>query len=184
MLYGAMDPKLRKEFLKAYDDYADAIYRYCYFRVYSKNIAEDLVQETFMKTWQYLMEHEKIGNIRYFLYKVSRNLIVDLKRKQSRGYMMQNSEYIFDQEDSREPEYIDIADIEKKMLFDEVMVILEKISPKQKEIVLLRFVDGLAVKEIAEMFQTNSNNISVKLYKAIKKIKHILEIKNKGISAK
>ena len=73
--------KKEKEFLQAFEKYADDIYRHCYFRVYDKELAEDLVQETFIKTWKYIISGEEIKNIRAFLYKVAVNLIIDNSRK-------------------------------------------------------------------------------------------------------
>ena len=68
-------------FLTAYDKYADAIYRHCFFRVFSKEKAEELTQETFMRTWQYLEDGKEVLNLRAFLYRVANNLIIDHSRK-------------------------------------------------------------------------------------------------------
>src|SRR3990167_9783866 len=73
--------KKEKEFLDAYQQYVDAIYRHCYFRVYNKDLAEDLTQETFIKTWKYIAEGKEIKNIKAFLYRVAVNLIIDNSRK-------------------------------------------------------------------------------------------------------
>ena len=51
-----------KEFLDAYQQYADAIYRHCFFRVYNRDLAQDLTQETFIKTWKYISEGKEIKN--------------------------------------------------------------------------------------------------------------------------
>ena len=67
--------KKEQEFLDAYKQYADSIYRHCYFRVYNKELAEDLTQETFIKTWKYIAQGKEIKNIKAFLYRVAVNLI-------------------------------------------------------------------------------------------------------------
>src|ERR1043165_1036473 len=72
-----------KEFLDAYKQHADAIFRHCYFRVYNKDLAEDLTQDTFIKTWKYISEGKEIKNIKAFLYKVAVNLIIDHSRKKT-----------------------------------------------------------------------------------------------------
>jgi len=76
--------KREKEFLDAYEKYADAIYRHCYFRVYNKELAEDLTQETFIKTWKYIVEGKEVKNIKSFLYRVAVNLIIDNSRKKKK----------------------------------------------------------------------------------------------------
>src|SRR6185369_164461 len=76
-----MEQKIEREFLEAYDTYADALYKHCFFRVYSATRAEELVQDTFMKTWDYLAKGKDIENLRAFLYKTANNLIIDYSRK-------------------------------------------------------------------------------------------------------
>ena len=68
-------------FGEAYDLYADAIYRHCFFRVYSKERAEELTQETFLKLWQYMNDGNEIENIRALAYRIATNLVIDDKRK-------------------------------------------------------------------------------------------------------
>src|SRR3989344_3722139 len=72
-----------QDFKNAYQQYVDAIYRHCYFRVYNKDLAEDLTQETFIKTWKYIAEGKEIKNIKAFLYRVAVNLIIDNSRKKT-----------------------------------------------------------------------------------------------------
>src|SRR3989344_3440161 len=68
-------------FTQGYQTHADAIYRHCYFRVHNKELAQDLTQETFIKTWKYIIEGKEIKNLKAFLYKVAINLIIDDSRK-------------------------------------------------------------------------------------------------------
>src|SRR3989344_6415935 len=69
------------QFLEAYDKYADAIFRYCYYRVFDRDKANDYVQEAYCRTWKYLMQGNQIENIRAFLYRTANNIIIDESRK-------------------------------------------------------------------------------------------------------
>ena len=86
---------LEKQFLKAYDEFADPIFRHCYFRVFNRERAKDLMQETFTKTWEYLNQspitnHEsRITNMRAFLYRVANNLIIDNSRQKDERSLYQ-----------------------------------------------------------------------------------------------
>ena len=75
--------KKEQEFSALYHQHADAIYRHCYFRVHNKDLAEDLTQETFIKTWKYIIEGKEIKNMKAFLYRVALNLIIDHSRKKT-----------------------------------------------------------------------------------------------------
>jgi RNA polymerase sigma-70 factor (ECF subfamily) len=73
MKLSSANKQLQKEFEKAYDLYADAIFRHCYLRVSDRELAKDLMQETFMKTWEYLASGKDIDDVRPFLYRTALN---------------------------------------------------------------------------------------------------------------
>src|SRR4051812_6244882 len=73
--------KVKDDFLDAYNQYADAIFRYCFYKVSNRERAADLVQDTFTKTWIYLSNGKKVANLKAFLYKTANNLIIDWFRK-------------------------------------------------------------------------------------------------------
>lgn len=70
-----------KLLIEAYDAYADAIFRHCYFRVFSRERAKELMQETFLRAWDQMVKGEEIRHMRGFLYRVANNLIIDESRK-------------------------------------------------------------------------------------------------------
>src|SRR3989344_2523417 len=72
---------IEQQFLKTYNEYADAIFRHCCFKVHNRELAKDLTQETFLRTWKYLQGGKTIENSKAFLYKTALNLIIDHSRK-------------------------------------------------------------------------------------------------------
>src|SRR3989344_4975700 len=74
---------LKREVAKAYDDFADAIFRHCYFRLSNRERAKELMQETFMRVWGYIERGNTIEftKIKPFLYKTASNLIIDEYRR-------------------------------------------------------------------------------------------------------
>ena len=69
------------KFLEAYDQYSDAIFRYCYYRVYDREKAKDCVQEAYCRTWKYMESGKEIENLRALLYRIATNIIIDDSRK-------------------------------------------------------------------------------------------------------
>jgi RNA polymerase sigma-70 factor (ECF subfamily) len=157
-----------KLFLQVYDEHADAIYRFCYFRLFNKEKAEELSQEAFMRTWEYLASGKKVDNIRAFVYRVARNSIVDYFRKKKELSLDELHEQGFDvslEDASRWENIIDGRDaIRAISLLDE----------KYRDVLLLRHVDGLSVKEIASVVGETENAISVRLHRGMKQLKEIL----------
>src|SRR5687767_4748801 len=76
-----IDKEAERQFTEAYDQHADAIFRYCYYRVFDKDRAKDYVQEAYSRTWKYLSQGKKIDNIRAFIYRTAKNIIIDESRK-------------------------------------------------------------------------------------------------------
>lgn len=65
----------------AHHDYEKKLTLHAFFKVHNKTTSEDLVQDTFMKTWRYLAKGGKIDVMKAFLYHVLNCLIVDEYRK-------------------------------------------------------------------------------------------------------
>jgi RNA polymerase sigma-70 factor (ECF subfamily) len=165
---------MENEFLQAYQQHADAIYRHCYFRVYNKDLAEDLTQETFIKTWKYLAEGKKVDNIKAFLYRVAVNLIIDHSRKKKAAPLDDVKEKEASMRHaSRENTILD--ELEGK----ETVQMLDELEDKYKEVIIMRYINQLSPPEIAEALGISTNAASVKLNYAIKKMRQIVEKKRK-----
>ena len=77
-----MKKATEKAFLNAYDEHGSAILRHVSFRVKTNEIAEDITQEVFFKTWRYISQDGKsVQNFKTFLYTVANNLVVDYYRQ-------------------------------------------------------------------------------------------------------
>ncbi len=161
--------KKEKEFLDAYASYADNIYRHCYFRVYNKDLAEDLTQETFIKTWKYIAEGKEIKNIKAFLYRVAVNLIIDHTRKKT--------SLVFDDVKEKEVSirlYSMESSIIKHVEAEEIVKMLDGLSKKHRQVIVMRYINDLSPGEIAEALEISTNAVSVRLNYAIKKLKTLI----------
>lgn len=73
--------KINKVFLEMYDGFSDELFRFCLSKVRNRDESLDIVQETFVKTWDYLRNGKTIEMTRPFLYRTARNIIIDRSRK-------------------------------------------------------------------------------------------------------
>lgn len=159
---------LEQEFLKTYEREADAIYRYCYFRLYEKEKATDFMQEAFTKTWQYLSEGHEVKNIRAFVYKTANNLIIDFIRKKKEASLDAMEEGGFEpgiRMNEMSDNYLDAKSAVEK---------LRLIEKEYREVVYMRYIENLTPREIAEVLGESVNIISVRIHRGIKKLKKIL----------
>ena len=161
---------IEKQLINAYDELADALFRHCYFRVGDREKAKDLLQETFAKTWQYLAERGKIDNLRAFLYRVATNLIIDLFRKKRPEISL---------EDLKERGFEIGSNADKKLRNEvagkEALLFLRKLKPEYREVIIMRYIDDLSLKEIAEILNDTENNVSVRIHRGLKQIRELLK---------
>jgi len=169
-----MNSRKKKQFIEAYDKHAEEIYRYCFFRVFSKETAEDLVQETFIKVWNYLQNGHTVEAIRPFLYQVSRNLIIDLHNKRKRFNERELDEFI-QKKEAASFSYDNRQKIEQDDLLAETLKTLKLLPKSQREVILLRYMENLPPREIAALLNDKSKNISAKIARAKKNLDKILK---------
>jgi len=159
----------KNEFLHAYDTYSEAIYRHCFFRVFSKERAEELVQETFLRTWEYIKEGKEVQHMKSFLYQVANRLVIDNARKKKE----ESLEVLLEISETFEPSYEEKENFESQFLLRDIKQAMEKLEPRDREVITLRFIDDLDPKEIASVLGLNSNVVSVRLNRAMNRLKEI-----------
>lgn len=157
-----------KQFVKAYDELADAIFRHCWFRIGDRERAKDLMQETFTRSWQYITQGTPVNNLKPFLYRVANNLIIDeyrKKRELSLDSLMA---------DGFEPGFNEIKNTEQTIDAKLALNVINQLDEKYREAILMRYVDELSPKEIAEITGENENNVSVRIHRGLKQLKELL----------
>lgn len=158
----------KKEFIQAYQAFGDAIFRHCYFRVFDRETALDLTQETFKKTWIYTAKGKKIDNVRAFLYKTAANLVIDHKRRKRPISL----EMLKDQ--GIEPGATYDENIYSQVDAQQAIGVIRKLDDKSRQVLLLRFVDEYSPKEIAKIIGRSQNVVSVRLNRAKEKLRELL----------
>ncbi len=166
-----MNRKVEEQFLKAYEEYAEAIYRHCYFRVFNKQRAEELMQDTFTKTWLYLSRGKKVDNLRAFLYRVAGNLVIDESRKNK---MASLEAWLEAGEGENDIPTEGHKDILRSAMAKEVVRAMDRLDKDDQEILTLRFVSDLDPKEIAIILGISPNNASVKINRAVAELRKIV----------
>ncbi|MCX6753364.1 MAG: RNA polymerase sigma factor [Candidatus Nomurabacteria bacterium] len=165
----AKNENLTESFSKAYDDFSDAIFRYCHYKTSNRELALDLTADTFTKTWEYIADGKKIDNLRALLYRVANNLIIDYHRKKKESSLDSLTEQGFDiSTENTKEKYEDNFDNKK------AMEAIQELDENYRDIIIMRYVDDLSIKEIAKILNEKENNISVKIHRALDKLKKIL----------
>lgn len=157
-----------KEFLSVYDKHADAVFRYCYFRLLNREKAEETTQEAFTRTWEYLASGKTVRKLRPFVYQVAKNIIADTFRKKSEISLDELRESGFDAfvETKNYQEIAIDAGRAAKSIF--------RLEKKYREVLVLRYIKEFSVKEIMNLIGESRSNVSVRIHRGLKKLKKIL----------
>ena len=163
-----MNVPIEAAFLEAYEQYADAIFRFCYFRVYDRERAKELMQDAYCRAWKYVADGNTINNLRAFLYATARNVIIDYHRKRQEDSLEQLQARGF--EPAENPAEL----LALRMDVRQVIGVMRQLEEPYREALVLRYVDGLSPREIAHITGESANVISVRLHRGVAKLRALL----------
>jgi len=158
-------------FARIYKTYEEPIYRFIYFRVGGKEIAQDLTSEVFLKILDFLKNKEtKIDNFRAFIYKTASNLVTDFYRLKKITVSLDETREIFLPSNLEES-------VDKNIQFEEIKKYFSQLKPEYREPVLLHYFEGLPYKDIAEILGETEANVKMRSHRGIKVLKSLLNDK-------
>lgn len=153
-----------------YDLYHQDFFRFAWSRLGHRQAAEDLTGELFTRMVKNLGSYRtRDVPFRAWLYRIARNLVVDYYRKHGRYEQVSLSQAEdatqMLSEDGRSP-YPESA-VEKQMTLDQVRKALESIDETQREVLVLRFLVGLSLKETADTLQKSISAVKSLQYRGL-----------------
>lgn len=160
--------KKQKEILTtAHRDYEKGLNRHAFFKLNNHATSADLVQDTFMKTWKYLLRGGQIDLMKAFLYHVLNNLIVDEYRK--RKHRTTSLDTLIEKG-------FEISIDDSRKLFDTldgkaVLLLFENLPPSYHKMIHMRYIQDLSLEEISSLTKQSKNNVAVKIHRGLKKLK-------------
>ena len=158
----------KQEFNTLFEDYGNRIYKSAIFLADSREEAEDIFQETFLKAMEAIHRFKGRSSLYTWLYRIFLNTTHDLTR---RKYIHKKFLSKFKLEDHIDP----IEDLNRQMDNDQFSQSLHDALKSQKmkyrEIIVLRFFEDLKLIEIAERLNIGVGTVKSRLYHALKKIK-------------
>lgn len=161
------NPRAAKEsFETLFAEYADVIYRFCLYKTSSAEVAHDLTQDTFLRLWKAMNSTGEIEKPKQYIYQIARNLVIDHYKKMKSLSLDQLQEDGFEPKDVTAPSDI----LSEIALLREA---IEKLEADYREVVYMRFVEGLGIDEIAETLGISANLVSVRINRGKKKLESL-----------
>ncbi len=159
----------QKALAEIYDLFSDALFAYAFKHVGDSQIAEDLVAETFSR---FLKALERGGgpndHLRAYLYRITHNLITDLYRREPPPPLELEEELL--PEEGANPTIIldEMEDAER------VRNALRLITPEQRQVITLRFLEDWSGPEIAQAMEKSLGSIKALQYRGLAAMQRIL----------
>ncbi len=174
-----------ERFLKAFEEYSDALFRHAAMRISNREKSIDAVHDTFTKVWSYVRAGHEIDSYRSFLYKVLNNLIIDEYRKHKEASL----DALLAEPGMDEGSFPELSEstvealaatIDGRKAFD----LLKELPEEYREVLVFRFVDELGPKEIGELIEESENVVSVRIHRALKLLRNKIEAGNAAAETK
>ena len=160
-------------FAALYDRYVDRIYAYAYRQVQEATLAQDVTAVTFEKALRHIRKYRWQGkSFCAWLYRIARNEAMNHHRQQQHTLSWQTVEtHTNGNSQTREMETAVVTNQHRQQLHQA----LAQLSTKDREILSLRFFEGLNSEEVAEVLHCSPNNVYVRLHRALKRLQKQLE---------
>lgn len=160
----------REDFVKeALKQYESPLIGYAVTYLHDVDRARDVVQDTFIRLYQQDVEKVREG-VKTWLFTVCRNRSLDVLRKEKRVVALKEEKLARIATTRRSP--AERIDLEERL--SQVHEGLAKLSENQREVILLKFEQGLSYQEIAEVTDLSEGNVGFLLHNGLKRLRRFL----------
>ena len=150
-----------------FQEYGKRLYHFAYGYLKSREEAEEVVQEVFLRIWRNRKSLKSEHSFKAYLFKIAYHHILEVfekaaKRNQHLHELAASSEILWSGAEER---------IDYSALLERINQLIEKLPDRQKEIFKKRKIEGLRIKEIAAQINISPKTVENHLTQAIRKIK-------------
>lgn len=182
VIYGDLNPQITDEqavsdYLTSQSDFhfdiiyrrfADKVYRKCFLMLRNEALATDATQDIFIKIFNNLNSFTSQARLSTWIYTITYNHCIDYIRVHKKRHTSDIDES-FDLSDEEDDARVDKEIMEMEL--DKIEQIFEHVQPDEKAILLMKYIDGMSIKEIALAYNKNESAIKMKIMRAKEKVR-------------
>lgn len=182
---GNISESQENRFLEAFDEFADALFRHAMYRLSDRERAIEIVHDTFTKAWTYIRGGHEVDSFRPFLYKVLNNLIIDEYRRAGELSL----DALLEEEGTDEGSFMDLQEGSLEELTFSLDAkaaseLLSDLPQHYREVLVLRYIDGLGPKEIGVLIEESENVVSVRIHRGLKHLRDVIKASEEAAEEK
>jgi RNA polymerase sigma-70 factor (ECF subfamily) len=159
------EAKMNAVMALAYFDHEKGLNKHSFFKVHNRELSQDLVQDTFMKTWSYLVKGGKIEVMKAFLYHSLNCLIIDEYRKRKTASLDVLLENGFEPSTDNSASLIDFLDGKK------AISLIKQLPLKYQLVMRMKYTQDLSLTEMSILTGQTKNAMAVQLHRGLEKLK-------------
>ena len=154
------------------DHFHEDIFRLVYYRTNSQMDAEDLTQEIFMQMSKSLSSLKDADRIKPSLFRIALNRVKDFHRKKRiLTFFSTSPELDAAAQATTDNHNNPLNNMIQKEFRLQLRQFTDRLSRREREVFMLRFVDQLGIREIAEALRNSESTVKTHLYRAMKKFR-------------
>jgi RNA polymerase sigma-70 factor, ECF subfamily len=158
-----------------YDRYMDTVFRFIYFRVGNRQLAEDLTSETFLRALRRIGSFTWQGrDLGAWLVTIARNLVADHFKSGRYRLEITTGDVLDADKEDRGPEGTPETAVVDHITNVTLLTAVKQLNPEQQECIVLRFLQGYSVAETARAMGKNEGAIKALQYRAVRALHRLL----------
>jgi RNA polymerase sigma-70 factor, ECF subfamily len=158
-----------------YDRYVDTVFRFVYFRVGNRQLAEDLTADTFLRALKRIGSFTWQGrDLGAWLVTIARNLVADHFKSGRYRLEVTTGDVLDADREDRGPEGSPEAAVVDHITNVALLGAVKQLNPEQQECIVLRFLQGFSVAETAQAMGKNEGAIKALQYRAVRALARLL----------
>jgi RNA polymerase sigma-70 factor (ECF subfamily) len=158
-----------------YDRYVDTVFRFVYFRVGNRQLAEDLTSDTFLRALKRIGSFTWQGrDLGAWLVSIARNLVADHFKSGRYRLEVTTGDVLDADREDRGPEGSPESAVVDHITNVALLTAVKQLNPEQQECIVLRFLQGFSVAETAQTMGKNEGAIKALQYRAVRALARLL----------
>ncbi len=153
-----------------FNRYREAIRRLFMARLGGVNDADDLLQETFIKVYINIARYSPEYTFGQWVYTIARNTFIDFMRRKTDEQSI-DEQFTSPAENSPTPEER-IINLQQRSQFEDY---LNRLTPRYRQLIIMRFFDELSYEEIAQKLQLPMGTVKTQIHRARNRMCHMIE---------
>ncbi|KMM36148.1 RNA polymerase sigma factor SigX [Guptibacillus hwajinpoensis] len=164
-------------FDRLYEHYHTNLFQFIFYMVKNRAVAEELVQEVYIKVLRSYQNYEERSNEKTWLLAIARNVAIDYLRTHNRRTSRWLSKFDFNKQQTEDNAPLPDEILVQKEEVQGVYKCLRECTLDQQQVLILRYIQELSVNETAEILNWSVSKVKTTQHRAIKALRELVDDK-------